>query len=149
MHEVRAPEYAPRADVFLAGGIMNAPDWQAEAVELLAPHAGSFYNPRRSEPFTRAFQEAQIKWEYEALNAADSILFWFPHETLCPITLFELGARSRVPDQPIFVGAHPDYARNIDIHIQLGLARPDVRVCDSLEETVAQFLAWHLRRVDV
>jgi hypothetical protein len=34
----------------------------------------------------------QIQWEFEHLRKADTILFWFPKESICPIALYELGA---------------------------------------------------------
>jgi len=145
MLEVRAPELRPRADVFLAGGIMGADNWQPRAVEMLSDTDVVAYNPRRSEPFTRDMHEFQVRWEYDALRNSDSIIFWFPPETLCPITLFELGVWSNT-DKPIYVGTHPDYARRADVIIQLGLSRPDVIVRDNLEDVMKDFVTAHHNR---
>jgi hypothetical protein len=142
MQEVRAPEIAPRADVFLAGGILGADDWQPRAVAMLNGQDVIAYNPRRIEPFTRDMHEFQVRWEHDALRNADSILFWFPPETLCPITLFELGVWSNT-NKPIYVGTHPDYDRRADVIIQLGLSRPDVIVRDNLEDVVKDFIDSH------
>lgn len=73
------------------------------------------------------------------LRDADAILFWFPCETLCPITLYELGAWS-MSDKPLFVGVHPAYQRRQDVEIQTRLARPDVAVTDLLAALVASIV---------
>jgi hypothetical protein len=52
------------------------------------------------------------------MHDADLISFWFPRETLCPITLYELGKWHGKADKPIVVGMHPDYPRRIDVEEQ-------------------------------
>lgn len=129
--------------LFLAGGIMNCPEWQFGTADQLDGEHRVIFNPRRHDfPIDdpSAAQE-QIKWEFDALRIADAILFWFPHETLCPIVLYELGAWN-MTDKPLFVGVHPDYARKQDVNVQTELARHDVIVRDSLEEAVADALNW-------
>lgn len=129
--------------LFLAGGITNCPEWQFGVADQLDGENRLIFNPRRRDfPIDdpNAAQE-QIKWEFDALRVADSILFWFPHETLCPIVLYELGAWN-MTDKPLFVGTHPDYARKQDVIVQTKLARHDVTVRDSLEETVRDALDW-------
>jgi hypothetical protein len=127
--------------LFLAGGISGTGDWQACAAELLAGTDLVLLNPRRRD--YRAGDPAaardQIAWEYRHLRGAWGRLFWFPPETLCPIALFELGAWSR-SSEPLFVGTHRDYARRLDVEVQLGLARPDVRVVDSVEKLAGQVI---------
>ena len=140
MIEVQAPATLPkRANVFLAGGIMNADNWQPKALAMLHDTPTVVLNPRRAEPFHGNMQQEQVEWEHHALRRSDAIIFWFPPETLCPITLFELGvwSQSRVP---IYVGTHPDYQRRLDVQIQLGLSRPEVFVHDNLEDTVEDFI---------
>ena len=75
----------------------------------------------------------QILWEYEYLRIANEILFWFPHESLCPIALYELGAWSMTEKQ-IYIGMHPDYRRRLDIEIQISLVRPNIKIVYSLPE---------------
>jgi hypothetical protein len=77
--------------------------------------------------------EKQIEWEFEMLQRADLVSFWFPSETLCPITLFELGIQIG-SNRRVVVGCHPDYARKYDVIKQLELARNYVQVVFSLEE---------------
>jgi len=134
---VEAPdEYTGQsAAVFLAGGISNAEDWQAELVASLAGIDAAVLNPRRKD-FPMGHPEEgrrQIAWEHRHLERADLVAFWFPPQTVCPITLFELGACSSSPTA-IVVGTHPNYARRFDVTVQLGLRRPEVTVLRSLED---------------
>jgi hypothetical protein len=133
---VRAPENIPdTADLFLAGGISGCPDWQEHAERRLVPVSGLLINPRRYGHLAPEFEAEQVTWEHEALRASRAILFWFPKETLCPITLFELGAWS-MTNKPLFVAVHPEYQRRENVLSQLRLARPDVAVVDSLDEVL-------------
>ena len=97
-------EIVPSVDLFLAGGITNCPDWQAEALVLLGNQDIAVANPRRKRALALQGKGAthQIEWEYEYLRRARVVLFWFPKESLCPIALFELGKElesgSRVVD---------------------------------------------------
>lgn len=125
--------------VFLAGGITGCPDWQQEIRTLLQDTDLVLLNPRR-EHFPIGDPSAareQILWEHSYLRWADAILFWFPHETLCPIVLYELGAWS-MSDKPIFVGVHPDYQRRQDVEIQTYFVRPDVQIVYSLGDLARQ-----------
>jgi len=142
MKIIEAPAtYGPKqVNLFLAGGISNCPDWQAAAVNLLTEVDGTALNPRRSEAFTEEIAGEQITWEYEALHLTKAIIFWFPAETLCPITLFELGVFTQRKGIPVFVGTHPDYQRRFDVIKQLSLARPEIKVVDSVEELVNQYV---------
>ena len=117
-------DYSGKIDLFLAGGISNCPDWQTDAALTLETMDELVVaNPRRSEGLEKTGVEAakQIAWEHDALKRADTILFWFPEETLCPITLFELGVQVGKLDKKMFVGAHPNYARRFDIVQQMSL----------------------------
>lgn len=136
MDIVRAPESIPdTADLFLAGGISGCPDWQEYAERRLAAVSGLLINPRRYGHLAPEFEAEQVAWEHKALRVSRAILFWFPRETLCPITLFELGAWS-MTDKPLFVAVHPEYQRRENVLSQLRLARPDVGVVDSLDEVL-------------
>jgi hypothetical protein len=125
--------------LFLAGGISGCPDWQAEACQQLADTRLAVFNPRRAAFSLDDPQAAaeQIGWEHRCLRAVDAILFWFPDATLCPITLYELGAWS-MTDKPLFVGAAPAYQRRADVLIQTSLVRPEIAVVDSLDALLQQ-----------
>jgi hypothetical protein len=147
---VEAPdEYdGPGPSLFLAGGISGTHDWQSEAVRLLADLPLVVLNPRRTNyPWhDPAAAEAQITWEFRHLRRATAVLFWFPPETLCPIALFELGGRTLVREQPLFVGTHPEYKRRLDVEIQLRLARPEVRVASDIPALADQVRHWFAGR---
>lgn len=117
------PNKSSLTTVFLAGGITNCPDWQAIVKEQLSDVNDqlSLIDPRRDDfdATNPLMSENQIRWEHASLRLADAILFWFPAETLCPITLFELGAHAG--KVPIFVGTHPEYKRRFDVVAQLRL----------------------------
>ncbi len=148
MRYVEAPEIVAgdqaEKTVFLAGGITDCPDWQAQMVELLKDTDLTLFNPRRADfPIgdPSAAQE-QIRWEHNHLRIAGSVLYWFPKETLCPIVLYELGAWSMM-SKPIFVGVEPGYKRDQDVCIQTALVRPEVVVYTTLEALALEVTAAH------
>lgn len=129
--------------LFLAGGITGCPDWQEEMILRLAHTRLILFNPRRANfPMDdpSAAQE-QITWEHTYLRKATAISFWFPCETLNPITLYELGAWS-MTNKRLFIGVHPDYQRKQDVIIQTRLARPDVAVVESLQALARHIEDW-------
>jgi len=125
-----------RSCLFLAGGCGGCPPWQEElGTALAALQTYNVLNPRRSDwPSARPEIEDQIRWEHEGLKASEIIVFWFPKETLCPITLFELGRWSYGQGKKIVVGAHPGYARRQDLEIQLQILDKPIIVLSSLDE---------------
>jgi hypothetical protein len=125
--------------LFMGGGITSCPAWQPLMVDLLQDTDLVVVNPRR-EHFDTSDSElprVQIEWEHRYLEQVAARMFWFPCETLCPITLFELGKFCRNPD-PLFVGCHPDYKRALDVEIQLRLARPSSCTVHRSLEALAQ-----------
>lgn len=118
---------------FLAGGITDCPDWQAEMTLLLSETNLTVLNPRRENfPIDDpAAAPEQILWEHTHMRRADRILFWFPAATLCPIVLYELGAWS-MTDKRIAIGIEPGYQRAQDVIIQTQLQRPDVPIVTTL-----------------
>jgi hypothetical protein len=134
--------------VFLAGGITGCPDWQQEIVDWLADLPLVFLNPRRADfPINDpAAAPLQIEWEFRHLRKASAILFWFPEETLCPISLYELGAWSVYRDErgirPLFVGVHPGYLRRQDVEIQTRLTRPEIVIHNDLPSLADAVRQW-------
>lgn len=123
-----------RTSIFLAGGISNCPNWQYDIRKHLIFMNIVLLNPRRSDfVMSPETVEEQIKWEFDHLQKASMVLFWFPEETVCPIALYELGKQS-VLSKPIFIGCHPNYSRIRDIQIQTKLARPEVEIVYSLQD---------------
>jgi hypothetical protein len=134
-------EWWDERGLFLAGGITNCPDWQSEMVRLLAASRFTLLNPRRTH-FDITDPEMtikQINWERWHLENSDVVLFWFPKDTLCPITLYELGKYSR-SRKVIMVGVDPEYKRSVDVVHQTKLERPEVKVCFSLSELAIQVM---------
>jgi hypothetical protein len=133
--------------LFLAGGISGTVDWQADVVARLADLPLVILNPRRKNfPIDDpSAGPTQIEWEFRHLRRATAVLFWFPHETLCPIALYELGGRALVREQPLFVGTHPDYQRRLDVEVQMKLARPEVRVVSDTAALAKQVREWFVR----
>lgn len=128
--------------LFIAGGITNCPDWQAELVESLKNEDITILNPRRKNfPIDDPnASEEQIIWEFEHLKKADAVSFWFPKETLCPITLYELGKIS-MTSKKLFVGVHPEYKRKRDIEIQTKLLRPEIKIVYSIKDLAGQIIS--------
>lgn len=136
----------PSHRVFIGGGISGCPDWQSEFVGKFTEFSStdktvSLYNPRRVnfDVNDTNILEEQINWENKFLSSADIIIFWFPKETLCPITLFELG-KYLVSNKKLLIGVHPEYQRRKDLHFQVGLVRSEVVIVDSIPELVNQLI---------
>lgn len=132
--------------IFLAGGITGTKSWQTILIDLLKNNSDKLviFNPRRrnfpiNDP---SAAEAQIKWEYKYLRKVDIISFWFPKETLCPITLFELGQHS-MTNKHLVVGTDPEYARKHDVKIQLSLIRPGIELADNIEVLAQMIRYWY------
>lgn len=140
--------------LFLAGGITDCPNWQADAIDLLKDLDNlTVYNPRRENFRMEDNPVEQIEWEFDALAYSDAVIFWFPKETLCPITLYELGfkmgivhtaKKSYVHDEyKLFIGAHPEYKRRIDIEYQTTLAGHKGPIYETLDDVVNAFREYH------
>lgn len=105
-------------------------------------------NPRRAQfdVTDPTLTEKQIAWEFDHLHKADIIVFWFPKETLCPITLYELGAwsvRAAQTETKVLIGCHPEYQRRDDVIIQTRLSGLETSsVVDSLEALADNVARW-------
>ena len=109
--------------IFIAGGITNCRDWQQDFIEKIGEYPDVvMFNPRREEYIPSNGPEAvdQISWEYQAMFHSDLVVFWFCKETLCPITLFELG-KMLGQRKNVIVGSDLEYARLFDLNVQLRL----------------------------
>jgi len=141
---ITAPqELTVRGDIFLGGGISNCPDWQQEIIDALQDTQLILVNPRRAGVLEPEWAEEQIEWEYNALRKVNTVIFWFPEETLCPITLLELGVFTQKPETRIIVGTHPNYERRFDVIKQLKLARPEVEVVDSIPALIENIYKYY------
>jgi hypothetical protein len=154
---IKPPDYLiPSNDtcsVFLAGGISNCHDWQQDVADQLKEECPELVviNPR-CDDFDVSDKDAskrQIAWEYKHLQMADIISFVFTDETIQPITLLEFG-RWSYTNKPICVCVYDGYVREEDVMIQLGLARPGVKV-HAMEQSLCcdignRYREWKLAR---
>jgi hypothetical protein len=131
--------------LFIAGGITGAEDWHAKLLEELKDESLVVFNPKRKN-FDTSDEEVevqQITWEFLHIAKANAISFWFPPQTLCPITLFELGSvLGEKTSKTVFVGCDPLYARIRDVKIQVGLRNKKIEVVESLSLLASQIKNW-------
>ena len=129
--------------LFLAGGISGCQIWQSDLVRMLEDTDIVLLNPRRKHFPTddTKINEKQINWEFEHLRKASAVSFWFPNETQCPITLYELGAWS-MSSKKMFIGIDPKYSRKEDVEIQTYLIRPEIKIVYSLPDLAEQIKLW-------
>ena len=148
-NEIYSPENNRNIKLFLAGGITNCPDWQSDIIDKLnVIHTHqvvvipswnvTIYNPRRKNfPINdKTAATEQITWEYNHLRDADIISFWFSAGSQNPIVLYELGlwCNAHASTTKLFcIGIDPQYERKQDVIIQTSLARPDIRIVDTIE----------------
>jgi len=131
--------------LFMAGGITGAEDWQTKLLEELKGEDLVVFNPKRKnfDTSNKDIEAQQITWEFLHIAKADAISFWFPPQTLCPITLFELGAvLGERTNRPVFVGCDPLYARIRDVKIQVALRNKKIEVVESLSLLASQIKDW-------
>ncbi len=122
--------------VFLAGGITGCPNWQKDMESLLGHTTYTLLNPRRDGEFNTIQPEwgvQQIEWEHQHLKQSDYVLFWFPKEGMCMITLFELG-KCLASGKKVVIGCDPEYIREFDVRTQARLMRPNMPIARSLDE---------------
>ena len=130
--------------VFLAGGITGTSDWQKELIKKIKHLDLTILNPRRKQFDLNDPKQSvsQIVWEFDYLRIADFIIFWFCKETVCPITLYELGTHSML-NKPLIIGIDKEYKRKIDVEVQMKLARPEIEIVYSLDDVAKQVDYWH------
>ena len=126
--------------LFLGGGITGCEEWQIEVLKLLQNTNLIVFNPRRRNfEISPENEFVQITWEHFHLQIADAILFWFSHETVQPIVLFELGKWYQ--HKPVFVGVHPDYPRKLNVEVQLSLDTK-IPIVYTLPDLIGQVKDW-------
>lgn len=167
MKYIEAPNYTvdiarlnPADNLFLAGSITGAQDWQKEMafkkynvydINVSLIDYFNVFNPRRanfdvSDP---SVEKEQITWEYHCIQHSRYILFWFAPETLAPITLFELGSALNTHQHEhrnIFIGVDPEYKRKNDVIIQTSLRNKALadKIVFSKDELAEQVLMYRI-----
>lgn len=124
MIEIQPPKqiYPHNRSIFLAGTIDmgDSINWQNSFVNLLRPYEGIIYNPRRDDwdnswnKHSFKLQE-QIRWELEAMEMADIILYNFLPDSKSPISLLELGLYARDMAKKIIVCCPDEFYRSTNI----------------------------------
>jgi hypothetical protein len=131
--------------VFLAGSIEmgTAADWQAELAAAL-PDEVVTLNPRRFDwdaSWRQSIEEprfrAQVEWELDGLDRADTIAMWFAPDTRAPITLLELGLHAR--GGKLVIGCPDGYWRRGNVEIVC--ARFGIPLAGSWDAFVAAVIA--------
>ena len=124
--------------VFLGGSISKAWNWQHYVGDQLLDSL-HVINPRR-ENFDTADEkvsEIQIDWEYTLLRKPKNLIFWFSHETVAPITLFELGAAMERNNQNLYIGCDKNYVRKFYVVYQASKKGRNVHLdVDSLTDEI-------------
>jgi hypothetical protein len=117
-----------RYTIFLAGAIDmgKAKDWQKEVSEALTEFDITILNPRRDDWDASWEQSAdnaqfaqQVRWEYDAMDAADMIIYVFTKDSKAPITMYELGRFAREKDSLVCVEEGFYRQGNMDIYCHL------------------------------
>jgi hypothetical protein len=146
------PEYPAISGplVFLAGPIQGAPDWQGEAIRLLADHAPMLHiaSPRRNVAREAFEYAAQVDWETHHLRRAARegvILFWLAREVIptpgrayAQTSRFELAewkVRHERDGAKLVVGIEEGFSGAKYIRHRLSQDCPGVPLCESLKET--------------
>lgn len=136
--------------VFLAGGIMNVPNWQKQVCDVLMDKFADkplvIFNPRRENYPMNDPAEAltQIKWEFDMLDKSQIFsMFFSAGFSDQPICMFEYGKfLERATEngwdynKRFVVTAEKDYRRYQDVVIQTCLADRDIKVNTTLQEHI-------------
>lgn len=136
--------------VFLAGGIVNCPDWQNVVIEKLRAYDKKhslgnlfIFNPRRKNfPIKdKSAAKKQIEWEFNALEDSDIFSMWFcnaPSDQ--PICMYELGRHLCTSDL-VALGVEPGYKREQDVYIQTSLVDDSIEISKTLNEHVKKIIS--------
>jgi len=149
--------------LFIAGGIRNCPQWQNILIERLQNDERikeelAIYNdpwektngqlPKTEEeikilifnPRCKDIPEevAQIMWEYNKLEFADVISFWFSEGSVNPITLLEYGLHLK-SKKTLVVGCHEKYERKLNVMTQTALLAAETKSKIKVNENFEDF----------
>jgi hypothetical protein len=153
MKVVEAPsgwEYNNEVLLFLAGGIVDCPDWQSEVIEKLSEYDKKHplnlivFNPRRKNfPIhDKGAAKKQIEWEFNCLEASSIFSMWFCNaESDQPICMYELGRHLNSMKIHV-IGVEPGYRREQDVYIQTRLAslKNQIKISKTLDEHVDKII---------
>jgi len=135
-----------KTSIFIAGGITGCQDWQRSVEQFLSDTDVVLFNPRRDEFSDSNLEQEQVQWEHDYLMSCSAHMFFFPPDSMCPVTMFELGKVASL-QKPLFVAIHPKFPRCRNVTIQLSIIRPDVKVVSNLVDLTSDIKIW-LRSYD-
>lgn len=138
MNLIKCPDeqvsYTGRESFFLCGSIIGE-EWRDQIVESLKNFDVDIYNPKRLS-WKEALEKDQVIWENSYLGRSNVIVFWFSEESVCPISLFELGVHL-FSNKVLYVGFSPKYQKLINLQTQLKLINPNMILYNSLENLIS------------
>jgi hypothetical protein len=137
-------EVSSKKELFLAGPIQGAYDWQQKITADLKNYDVVIANPRRKVIDKSFDHDEQVEWETEYLNRADMIIFYLAAETekikgrsYAQTTRFELGewcARSQ--NKKILVCIEDEFTGKRYIEKRIKEDYEDVVLCSSYKELI-------------
>ena len=96
--------------LYLAG--CNTDYWQEHISELIN---------KKFKILNKQNELFNVEWEHKLLQESNIILFWFPKDMECPITLYNLGVWSSQTLVPIVIAVHPEYKLRNEIIKRMNL----------------------------
>lgn len=161
--------------LFIAGGIRNCPPWQDILIDRLQkderikeelsietdPFQKSngvlpkteqeikilIFNPRCKEI---PEEVSQIMWEYNKLEFADIISFWFSEGSVNPITLLEYGLHLK-SKKDLVIGCHENYERKVNVITQTSLVssaiKKELKVNENFEDFYNQLVETLINKI--
>ncbi len=155
------PEARPvdRPLIFLGGPIQGAPDWQKEAIAIIAAAPDvDVASPRRPAVVKGDFGEdeylKQVNWEHDHLAIAAKrgvIMFWLaaeaehvPGRSYAQTTRFELGEAvtvHRYAGARVVVGIEDGFTNARYLRMTIGKKAPAIPICDTLQDACRQAVA--------
>ncbi|HAS47460.1 MAG TPA: hypothetical protein DCS93_43690 [Microscillaceae bacterium] len=139
--------------VFLAGPIQGAPEWQAEATQILQKLAPEIYiaSPRKKYLDGQFVYAEQVDWETHYLNIAAKngvVMFWlakeethYPERAYAQTSRFELGewkVKHERDGVKLVVGIEKGFSNERYIRRRLAQDCPQVVMPDTLIATCEQ-----------
>ena len=133
--------------IFLGGPIQGAPDWQAEAIDIIHDYDSDIVvaSPRYDYSDRKFVYEKQVDWETHYLRRAakhGSILFWLanqveatPSRSYGQTSRFEFGEWKKsheLGQAKIAVGAEPDFGNVRYITRRLSQDCPEIKIHNNL-----------------
>ena len=120
-----------QVSLFLAGGSTK---WR-ETVEHTLECNEDFHSVVILDPYDENYSTLpNTAWEAQMMKKADCIVFWFTKESVCPVSLFELGYALRDHTKDIIIGVEPGYPKEDELDAQLITLCPKLVPFSSLEQ---------------